>query len=532
MTTSTSNELEIALTRDDLSKFNTVVWLEQAVTARTNTEGRVGAVVFDTSHKSAEDITAWLRSHASRSVSTGGGIRLSQDVEYWLPEIQVQFDSVELQDAAAESDQTRVLYAKGFPITPGVHKGARFTAEMIRKMSPMFPGLNLVERHTFNKPGDVKGKVLSSEIVDGQVVVLVRIDDPASIAKVESGEFHSFSTHAFIETEAEEGSESIRLVTDVLELIELTLTGRPADPNAVILFSMPAVLRIPLSDDPSNIGDTMQQEIQLGRRLAGVMNGAIDRMVSDDMSRGDIVGRLGSAAGISSNTVNEILNGDINCPPLNRLAGFARVLSGVSAAQLRNAAEADGCTYESSANEDTAVVAEEGDDCGCVDSTQLENKTGETKMTMVASNKENTHTELQLLHAKLEAAEQKANQAVESLIAAEQRANEAEKNGIALETANRIAGAKLEADKFVKEDKLNAEQQETFWKLHATLEKDEDRKMLEQLVAAGSKTDPLGGASAEIGLVSEKNHLLTKLSDDELLFYNKMISAHKAGGNI
>lgn len=49
-----------------------------------------------------------------------------------------------------------------------------------------------------------------------------------------------------------------------------------------------------------------------------------------------------SAGGISVGTFQQILRGDIECPPQRRLTGFARTL-GVSAAALQNAAAADGC---------------------------------------------------------------------------------------------------------------------------------------------------------------------------------------------
>ena len=46
-----------------------------------------------------------------------------------------------------------------------------------------------------------------------------------------------------------------------------------------------------------------------------------------------------------ASTVNQILNGSINCPPMNRLEGFARTLN-VSVDTLTDAASADGCNYE------------------------------------------------------------------------------------------------------------------------------------------------------------------------------------------
>ena len=81
-----------------------------------------------------------------------------------------------------------------------------------------------------------------------------------------------------------------------------------------------------------------------GARLATLLNNSIDGMTDEDTSRGDVIARMARASGISSSTVNQILAGDINCPPLSRLEGFADVL-GVSMARLQGAAESDGCEY-------------------------------------------------------------------------------------------------------------------------------------------------------------------------------------------
>lgn len=92
-----------------------------------------------------------------------------------------------------------------------------------------------------------------------------------------------------------------------------------------------------------------------GESLASALNSAIDDMVNEDRGRGEIIEAMGSAAGISADTVREILSGEINCPPLDRLAGLASALSGVTAGQLRAAAERDGCEYG----------GDERSNCGC-----------------------------------------------------------------------------------------------------------------------------------------------------------------------
>lgn len=87
-----------------------------------------------------------------------------------------------------------------------------------------------------------------------------------------------------------------------------------------------------------------------GERLAALLNRLIDAQIPDDADdedaeRARIIGEMAEAAGISASTVQQILDGEINCPPLDRLEGFARVLDS-SLERLRSAAERDGCEYE------------------------------------------------------------------------------------------------------------------------------------------------------------------------------------------
>jgi len=82
-----------------------------------------------------------------------------------------------------------------------------------------------------------------------------------------------------------------------------------------------------------------------GDQLAALLNTLIEALVTDDRSKTDIVEDMASAAGISSSTVNQILSGSINCPPIDRLEGFASVLSS-SVSRLVTAAERDGCEYD------------------------------------------------------------------------------------------------------------------------------------------------------------------------------------------
>lgn len=82
----------------------------------------------------------------------------------------------------------------------------------------------------------------------------------------------------------------------------------------------------------------------MGAKLAAALNSAIESKATDETSASDIKGQMASAAGIEQDTVNQILNGSISCPPVERLEGFAEVLD-VSLETLQSAAESDGCSY-------------------------------------------------------------------------------------------------------------------------------------------------------------------------------------------
>ena len=110
---------------------------------------------------------------------------------------------------------------------------------------------------------------------------------------------------------------------------------------------------------PTNILNKFQmcdcqknKNVQNGDRLAALLNAGIDDMESDELTRADIIAQMGEAAGIDSNTVNQILRGAINCPPLGRLEGFARVLD-VSLEAMLRAGTQDGCNYTEEENKNS-----------------------------------------------------------------------------------------------------------------------------------------------------------------------------------
>jgi len=94
-----------------------------------------------------------------------------------------------------------------------------------------------------------------------------------------------------------------------------------------------------------------------GAELADEMSDMVEDMAEGgDMSTADVREELADAAGISTSTVASILSGEIQCPPIERLEGFAQVLD-VPTEELIETAREDGCSYGGDGNRS----AEEGD---------------------------------------------------------------------------------------------------------------------------------------------------------------------------
>lgn len=166
---------------------------------------------------------------------------------------------------------------------------------------------------------------------------------------------------------------------------EVTTAGNPGAANTRALITGIAVLNgarggttIPESDrqgvwdhlakhlrdagqDPPDLRAMGAQE-QRGRNLSGRLNDLIEEQISEDNPRSDIVTDLASGAGIEEDTVNSILDGSIDCPPLERLRAFARVL-GTTLSSLQGAAERDGCDYDRSGRTACCGNCSEGGAC-------------------------------------------------------------------------------------------------------------------------------------------------------------------------
>ncbi len=82
----------------------------------------------------------------------------------------------------------------------------------------------------------------------------------------------------------------------------------------------------------------------MGQKLALRLNRLIDDKASDTLQRSVIEAELANVAGTDVEVIRQTLQGEIVCPPLERLMGFASVLD-VDVDELRSAAELDGCDY-------------------------------------------------------------------------------------------------------------------------------------------------------------------------------------------
>lgn len=112
----------------------------------------------------------------------------------------------------------------------------------------------------------------------------------------------------------------------------------------------------PCEDCPANDGE------ELGANGGRWLSDRINEMVTDEMTRGDIIARVASAAGVDESTINQIIAGEINCPPVDRLQAFADVM-GVMVETVIEQFAADGCEYgaeEENKNDETEAADEGG----------------------------------------------------------------------------------------------------------------------------------------------------------------------------
>ena len=96
------------------------------------------------------------------------------------------------------------------------------------------------------------------------------------------------------------------------------------------------LMAVGLVDNPAYSGSIVQVR---GQALAEALEQAIG-----ESDRAEIIASMAAAAGVSVSTVEQILRGEIELPPRERLAGFAEAL-GIDPALLIEAANQDGADY-------------------------------------------------------------------------------------------------------------------------------------------------------------------------------------------
>lgn len=116
-----------------------------------------------------------------------------------------------------------------------------------------------------------------------------------------------------------------------------------------------------------NTPTDIMAKFENGEKLGDFINAEIDKKVeADEMERSAVLELLSNAADRSVDTIRSILNGTIDCPPVEVLEAFSTVLD-VTNEQLIDAGVADGCKYgddddesEVIENNETEVIENSG----------------------------------------------------------------------------------------------------------------------------------------------------------------------------
>jgi len=205
----------------------------------------IGALYFDRSTWEFEDVRDFLLDLGFRpSELQNTSTELEAPPELHVVEVAFEFDleSVEKVPVTALSlsaDQMTVmkldtgvplLKVKAKAITAGTHKGFIFTKGVLKKSVPLYNGQNIVLNHKFEDPEDVVGFIPDeghAEMGEEGPIVEFYVTKTAVMERVESGELHSVSSNFMLT--ANKG-----LVQKVNKVMEVTLTGRPADEDATV----------------------------------------------------------------------------------------------------------------------------------------------------------------------------------------------------------------------------------------------------------------------------------------------------------
>jgi len=117
----------------------------------------------------------------------------------------------------------------------------------------------------------------------------------------------------------------------------------------------------PAGDESIHAGETLSINGQTYRLVKGAKLGAfLNRKIEakadgDKAKRAAIIASMADASGVTPGVINGVIGGDPNCPHLPRFGAWARVLS-TTVAEMRRAAEADGCKFTRPADLDASLL--------------------------------------------------------------------------------------------------------------------------------------------------------------------------------
>lgn len=125
-----------------------------------------------------------------------------------------------------------------------------------------------------------------------------------------------------------------------------------------------------------------------GADFADLANGAIDQRIEDEdeLERADVIAELVASTGETEETIEEILDGSLECPAAEIVAGFVEVLP-ITQDQADSALEADGCETETEDEDELEEEEEEEEETETEDSTAADPGADNSKARMGAGGK-------------------------------------------------------------------------------------------------------------------------------------------------
>lgn len=190
---------------------------------------------------------------------------------------------------------------------------------------------------------DTYGKVVKAGYIEDKGVGYeATVHDPELARGIHAGTY-DVSVHPQFRADETDDETGLLMAQDI-EFLDLSVVSKGDSPSNEVNWGPSAELEAWAQDN--DISGELTAGANLATRLSALVE---DQTTNDDTERSDIVGELAQQAGIDTSTVNAILRGEITCPPRERLDSFAEVLN-VESSVLADAARADGCTYEATAD--------------------------------------------------------------------------------------------------------------------------------------------------------------------------------------